>query len=363
MRAAVYAALLVALSFTGSLTAVPAAAQDRTIDSVIDDVIEQAIRPGFAAFKREADAMADATTSLCSAPVEETMLVAQARFGDLVTAWGRVEYIRLGPLSQDNRLERILFWPDRRGRGLQQIQRVIVTGDETALNADTLSNKSVAVQGLAALEFALFGTGQEDIVSGADPDRCVYVAAVSENIARIAADVFAGWQGEDGIAALWRNPSADNPLFRNEAEQINGLIKLIGNAVEIMHVQRLDPILRDDRTSMRPKSALFWRSDNTVRSLSANVAGLQALLAVARLDETVTGDGARVLGTLNFELSNAVGALAATNLPMAEIAGNDEAYGRLNYVRIIMNGLVTLTDGQLPAVYGLSSGFSSLDGD
>lgn len=338
-------------------------AQDRMVGTVIDEVIEQAVVPGFVALQDETEAMAMATSALCADPSPETMRAARDRFNNLAEAWGRVEFIRLGPLSQDNRLERFLFWPDRRGRGLKQVQTVISTGDETALQADSLVEKSVAVQGLAALEFALFGSGNEEILSQSDPNRCVYAKAISANLNTLAAEVSKAWQAEDGISGLWRNPSQDNPLFRDEMEQINAFIKLIGNAVEIIQVQRLDPFVRQDRASMRPKSALFWRSGNTVRSLSANIAGLEALLAAARLNETVAGESVWVIDTLNFELKNAARALEATQLPVSDIADDDEAYGRLNYVRIVMDGLVTLTDGRLPAVYGLSSGFSSLDGD
>lgn len=240
---------------------------------------------------------------------------------------------------------------------------MIASGDETALDAETLAKKSVAVQGLVALEFVLFGTGSVDLASGTGADRCAYGRAVSENIAGLAEEVLAGWQADDGIAALWRNPSADNPLFRDESEQINGLIKMIGDALEIIKVQRLDPVLRDDRATMRPRSALFWRSDNWVRSLAANVAGLRALMEAAKLDRTVAGDARRVIGTTEFELANAARAFAGTDIPVRAIAESEEAYGRMVYGRLVIAGLADIAKGRLRALYGLSSGFSSLDGD
>ena len=179
-------ALLLILAWPGA-----SQAQDKTIGQAIEDAIDNAIRPGFATFAEQAETMARSTAALCAEPSDIAMQAARDQFDILIDAWGRVEFVRLGPLSQDNRLERVLFWPDRRGRGLQQIQQVIATGDETALNVDTLGHKSVAVQGLVALEFTLFGTGSETIVSGPDAQRCAYAEAIAGNIAGIAADLSA----------------------------------------------------------------------------------------------------------------------------------------------------------------------------
>jgi len=350
-------------AFVLVLAPLPATGQDRTIDAAIEGAIEDAIRPGFATFEAEAQSMAQVVATLCASPSEEAMAASRDQFDKLVDAWGRVEFIRLGPLSQDNRLERILFWPDRRGRGLSQIQGVITTGDETALSADTLADKSVAVQGLAALEYALFGTDSDGIAVGETPARCAYGEAISQNVATIAGQLLAGWQAEDGIASLWRNPADDNPLFRDESEQINGLVKLIGDAFEIIKVQRIDAVLRDDRASMRPKSALFWRSDNWVPSLAANIAGLRALVDAADLEATVNQERGRFVGAMSFELANAARALGQTDLPVQAIAEDDEAYGRMTYLRLVVDGLTTVSATRLKEIYDLSSGFSSLDGD
>lgn len=354
------AAFALALSLIG---AAPLAAQDKTTTQAVEDAITNAIRPGFAALAEQADAMAQATATLCDGPTDASLEAARDQFDALVDAWGRVEFIRLGPLSQENRLERILFWPDRRGRGLRQVQTVIATGDETALEAETLANKSVAVQGMAALEYTLFGTDSDTIVSGADGRRCAYARAISRNIATIAGDVSAAWQSDGGVVALWLNPSADNPLFRDEAEQINGLVKQIGDAFEIIKVQRLDAVLRDDQAAMRPKSALFWRSDNWVSSLSANIAGLEALMNAADLEATVDAERARLVGAVLFEFRNAQRALGQTDMPTQAIAEDEDAYGRMAYVGLVMKGLAEVSAIRLKEIYGLTAGFSSLDGD
>ena len=358
MRFVVACALALILAWPGA-----SKAQDKTIAQAVEDAIDKAIRPGFATFADQARMMARSTAALCAQPSGDALAAARAGFDGLVEAWGRIEFVRLGPLSRENRLERILFWPDRRGRGLRQIQAVIATGDETALRSETLAGKSVAVQGLAALEYALFGTGGEMIVSGPDARRCAYARAVAGNVATIAGALSAAWQADDGIAALWLDPSADNPLFRDEAEQINALVKTIGDALEIMKVQRVDAVLRKDRAGMRPRSALFWRSHNWVPSLAANIAGLRALVDAADLQATVNAERGRFVGAMTFEFGNAARALGQTRMPVEAIAADEDAYGRMTYVGLIVTGLADVSARRLREIYELSSGFSSLDGD
>src|SRR5690606_22737995 len=98
----------------------------------------------------------------------------RAQFPAVVTAWSRIELYRFGPLMAQNRSDRILFWPDRKGIALRQVQAILADKDEAALAPETLARKSVAVQGLGALEFVLHGTGSEDLATPDGAFRCDY---------------------------------------------------------------------------------------------------------------------------------------------------------------------------------------------
>ena len=148
LRALLFAALVL---LPGS-----ACAADRDIFAAM---IDGFIRPGYADFAANASAMRDSAAALCTTPGADALATARENFATLVNSWSRIEIIRFGPVVADNRLERIFFWPDRRGIGLRQVQAVLADQDATAIDVETLRAKSVAVQGLGALEFTLFGTG------------------------------------------------------------------------------------------------------------------------------------------------------------------------------------------------------------
>lgn len=338
-------------------------ASDAATGVDISNVIDKAIVPAFVQFDANTIEMQNVVSELCARPSKVALQSSREQFGSLVQSWGQVEFFRLGPLSAENRLERILFWPDRRGRGLKQVQNIIRTSDKSAETTNSLSQKSVAVQGMLALEFALYGTGAEKTLSSGSSFRCNYALAISGNLNQLSSELLEHWRDETGIRALWLKPGKDNPLFRNNNEQLGALIKIIRDGLEIIVAQRLDPFLRENSASAKPKSALFWRSSNTVPSLQSNIKGLQALVEASQFETAVGAEEKRAIGGLTFEFENALRALRKSNFPTAEIVTDTEIYGHLTYTRIVANSMLSIVQDRLPAIFGLSSGFSSLDGD
>lgn len=356
--------LLGTISFIG-LSLSNAIAVGQPDDARIERVITQAIQPAFAALHEGSLKMNEAMQAACAAPSPSNLAAAQNAFSQLVVNWGRVELIRMGPLTQDNQLERMLFWPDRKSIGLKQVQKIINTNDETALNVKTLKDKSVAVQGLLALEFVLYGTGYEALNTADGALRCQYGSAITANIQNISAILDQEWRANEptSIGYLWQNPSASNPLFRDDKEQLSRLIKLIGDGFEIITAQRLTPFLQDDFSNAKPKLALFWRSGNSLKSIEGNLQGLEALVKAANFEASLTGSDTRLADGLFFEFANAQKALAKLPSATSEIANDKSAYDQLTYVRIVVSSLTEIIRDQISPLFGLSSGFSSLDGD
>jgi len=218
------------------------------VPDMVGTLITSVIRPGFAELEQSASAMSQQMQIYCEAPTSAGYSDVKEAFGGLVARWARVEFIRLGPLGADNRLERMLFWPDRRGRGLKQVRDIIRLEDTTAVEPDSLSQKSVAVQGLLALEYALFADGAEAGLSAANSHRCAYASAIAGAVAQLAGELNQLWLSESdtSISHIWLNPSPTNALFRDEMEQFSAVLRILGDGFEIVSHQRLEPILRDD---------------------------------------------------------------------------------------------------------------------
>jgi len=291
----------------------PAAAQQLTSEQVVENVIYDVIRPGFERFNENAAAFEADMQRLCDTPTKQLRVVARAQFGYVVHAWSQIELLRIGPLLDANRSERILFWPDRKGIALRQVQGVLAEADESGLAIGTL-------------------------------------------VAGVAAEMLDEWLDPDGITRRLTAPSAADPEFRSSREVVEKLVGLLAHGLEAIRDQRLLPFVGRDGAAPKPKSALFWRSMQTVPSIAANFAGLRALFDDSGLPAATAEDGGWIGNSADFEFANVERAVAVVDTPV-ESAVEDPAQKRaLDYLVILTGSLQTLLGDNLSAALGLSVG-------
>src|SRR5690606_38003231 len=216
----------------------PAPASNET--DIVENAIDGFVRPGYDAFHQSTSMLFEAGKALCATPSQAALDAARDAFDDTVDAWSRVENIRFGPVTEENRLERILFWPDRKGIGLKQVQAAIATQDADAAEAASLAGKSVAMQGLGALEFVLYGTGSDDLSGAAGAYRCRYGLAIATNLDAMATAISDAWNAPDGIARQWAGPGPDNPLYRTDQEATTELFNVFVHGLEMIRDVRIN---------------------------------------------------------------------------------------------------------------------------
>ncbi|TIU85567.1 MAG: peptidase M75, Imelysin, partial [Mesorhizobium sp.] len=153
--------------------ALPASAAVKASD-VIERAIDGFVRPAYASLDEHAAGLAKAMHQLCEAPSEINLEAARSAFSGTVEAWSVAEIIAFGPIKENNRLERMLYWPDRKSIGLRQVQATLASKDPSATDPVQLAQKSVAMQGLGALEYVLYGDGAETLAGKDESYRCAY---------------------------------------------------------------------------------------------------------------------------------------------------------------------------------------------
>ena len=134
---------------------VPPILADELERKVMQSTLDGYVSPKYAQLAEAAVKLENSVEELCSAPGEDQLKAARANFRETVIAWSEIEWFRFGPIVRENRVERILFFPDRKGTGLRQVQSALAKEDQTVLELSSLQKKSVALQGLGALEFVL----------------------------------------------------------------------------------------------------------------------------------------------------------------------------------------------------------------
>lgn len=354
MRTLLLGLFAVVTAFTGPV---------RAENAVVASAIEGFVKPAYAHFHSVSAELRSGMDALCADQSPDKLAAVQNLFLTAVTAWSEVETIRFGPVTEENRLERILFWPDRKSIGLKQVQAALAEKDASAADAATLKDKSVAMQGLGALEFVLFGTGSEALNEAGDPYRCAYGRAVAKNIENMAGAILAGWQAPAGISKQWANPGSDNALYRTDDEALTELFNVFVHGLEMIRDVRLNGFLGQTEKDDKPKQAIYWRSGATVISIRANLDGLRALLDASGLAGRLPADSQWIAQSISFEFDNAEHMTDIAAGPILEVLQDEKKRGGLVVTRLITSHLSELFGVTLADKLGLSAGFSSLDGD
>jgi len=362
MRNAI-AALLLAASLIAATGMAPANADLHK--DLGKNLTENYIRPATVHFSNAAAALTGALEFLCREPDSKRESFVHSRFNTLVNSWFRIQFLRFGPMVEDNRFERIFFWPDPRGVTLRQVQDVLSGYDRTAINPDQLAEKSVALQGLLALEYALYGTGAEGIVAGSPEGRyrCAYALAVSQRLTAVAAELAEAWSSDGSFAYQFMFPGPDNDLYRNDEEVAAEAIKAMVTGLTFVSDAIITPFVAKEPENANHKRAPFWRSGLTIPAIRNAMDGLHSFYTETGFAEALDETDTWIDGGLQLELRNVATSLERIDMPLEEAVMPGPGRETLIYVVIALKSLHTTIEGRLAQAVGVAVGFNALDGD
>ncbi|MEW7009045.1 imelysin family protein [Lentilitoribacter sp. EG35] len=330
------------------------------VKSVMRQTIEDVVRPAYQNFGAQTELLKNQVSQLCTSPNNAALSTAQNQFTTTAHSWASIELFRSGPVMDKNRLERVLFYPDRKSTGLKQVQRLVAKGDLATIAPDIIDQKSVAVQGLGALEFLLFGTGHSELSTKVNSFRCQFAASVTNNLHSIATELQTKWNSE--YSEQWINTGQKNSVFINDQEAVIELLGTVVHGLEAIKDIRLKAFLREEQQRDRPKSALFWRSENTLSMMKANLEFVHSLLRDGGLYSLV-GKNSRIADQIEFELKQNKKAINAIEGPLLEALKDPALRKKLVYFGTSLTFAIDRIDQQFAQELGLSSGFSFSDGD
>jgi len=356
------ACLVAAALIPAGASAAPAEADHAAIARA---ALTEVIRPGYAALGEATTALSNKVGALCKEPSAAALKEAQDAFASTVAAWSKVEIFRFGPIVEDHRYERMFYWPDPKSLGLKQIQDVLAKKDESATNAETLASKSVALQGLPALEYLLYGDGAETLAKS-DGDaafRCRFAASIAANVAKIAAGAKEGWGEGTPFAKVFLNPTPSDPAYHTPKEVTLELFKSFASGIELVRDQKLGKPLGAKPEEAKPKLAAFWRSGLTFPNMVGNLEGVRLLFAKGGFAQVVAGDSPGVESSILFDLDHAIDVLKGIDKPFAEVAADETTRARLEALRVGLKSAAQTAGDIIARSAGLSFGFNAMDGD
>lgn len=358
-------AALVALSSAGLAHAQDAdPAQQARLNAFTATIIEEVVTPRFAALETVTAELESDLDQFCAAPSEDLLSAVDDAFEATALAWARVMTMPIDPLNREFRRERFLFWPDPRGVTLRQVQPVVIEQDSTATDIVTLRDKSVALQGLGALEFLLYGGGAEAMMTGSEEGnfRCAYAATIGENLHDIAAGL-AEDTGPDGyFTQAILNPGPDNALYADAEATVIDLIITAEEAIGLGREALILPALGTEIGLARPRITPFWRAGFTFAFLDALIQTAAEMATPEYLEPVLPEDALWVLDSIAFELAEIAAGMPPAN-ESVDLMGTDETF-REQMFKIAANadnlkGLVGLA---VPRALNLSAAFFAKEG-
>jgi uncharacterized protein len=359
------------------LASVSAAQAEADHAAIAKAALTQVIRPGYAALAGAADVLQGKMGALCQQPSAASLDEAKTAFATTVSAWSKVEILRFGPVTQDHRFERLFYWPDPKSIGLKQVQQALAEKDEDIELPVELTGKSVALQGLPALEYLLYGDGAEILakerVVGEDDSspeidtegafRCGFALAVATNIDHIADALVEDWREGSAYEKAFLSPIPEDAIYHAPKEVTLDLFKSFTSGIELVRDQKLAKPLGAIPDEARPKLAAFWRSGLTFANAAGNLAGVRTLFAQGGFAQIVAGESAGVENSILFDLHHAIETLRGIDLPMQDVAQNADLRSKIEALRVALKSAAQTAGDMIARGAGLAFGFNAMDGD
>ena len=333
--------------------------------AIAQDALTKVIRPGYDALTASTGVLKDKAEALCASPSGTALKETKDAFAATVESWSKVEIYRFGPVNKDHRYERLFYWPDPKGIGLRQVKAALAAEDESVTLANTLVGKSVALQGLPALEYLLYAAGAETLTRD-DPEvgfRCSFASSVATNIDRIARSVAEAWRDGSAYSKLFLDPGPNDPLYRAPKDVTLELFKAFTSGIELVRDQKLGKPLGTSADTARPQLAAFWRSGLTFANMADNLDGVRTLFTEGGFARVVAAESPGVEKSTLFDLGHVIDVLDAIDVPIAGAVRDDETRSKLEALRVALKSARDTAAAMIARGADLSFGFNALDGD
>jgi hypothetical protein len=326
-------------------------------------VIDKYVLPRFERLAETSRKLAEEVGRACDGDKKAADAV-KKDFADTVLAWGAVEFLRFGPMSEIGRPERFDFWPDPRGVTQRQVNALVSKRDATALDPASLAKKSAAVQGLSALEVMLYDDARP--ITGDAEDaryRCKLTLTMARAMHALALEILTEWQGDTGWRRRMVEAGPKDTRYKRPEEPAADFARALITGLQMIQDREVAPMIAAVATPDKAPRLPFTRSGLSARYIASGIASAQALYETMGLAASVPSDKAWMPRwiTAAFERLARDAPAAVESIPRAK--DNPDRARELRMVRFHVEGIRKLIGREIAPLAGLTIGFNELDGD
>ena len=322
------------------------------------DAVRTHVVPRYEALAAATGRLDEAARTFCDGNRTDAAALREAWRGAMA-AWEDVQHVRFGPAEWFNRVSRFAFWPDPRNVTARQLAELFEKRDPGALAPKGFVTGSVAVQGLTALERALFDPAEAGKLAS-EPYRCDWLRAAAANLATMAGEILADWTAAPHqFARGFVEANGGEAGYKSPDEATLDLFKSLHTAVELVADHKLARPLGELAKAARPRLAESWRSETSLANVSANLRAARDLFE--RLRPGVSD--AALVSEIIARFDAAAAAADAVRGPLETAVADPARRAAVERLRREALALKRLIAERLTVALDLALGFNALDGD
>lgn len=244
---------------------------------------ETAVALTYESLAGAAKGITDATDELCEHTSAPNVEAARQAWQDTMALWQQAHVVRFGPVRHDDRVLRIQFWPDPRdlvARNIDDLLKYDPAAPLPQIDVESIHDGSVALQGLPALEYLLYGNGQGPGVIAlryaADPQRCELTRAVAAHLAQVTNALYQEWLHHPGRLTQY---GQEEGHFANRQAAVSAVLNSVIETGEDMASSKLAwPLGERVEGQPQPLRTESRRSANSLANIQNNLAGMARFL-------------------------------------------------------------------------------------
>ena len=323
-------------------------------------LVDEVLHPTYTQWAETNRRMAASSIAFCAG--NEELDDAREAFLQAQFAWAGLQPMLVGPMGEGNRAWQVQFWPDKKNLVGRQVTALLKNKPE--LTQADLENGSVVLQGLSAYEYVLYDEAVDLNDSQTKARYCRLLEAIGEHQQKLTANILQQWEGKDGmVTQLSEFP---NERYADSKEAISDLLRVQVTALDGLKKKLGAPLGRQSKGIPQPFQAEAWRSDATLGSIDAALAGAQQLWQGADdngLKKLVPAQQAELIKRIDVAYATTRKQIADIMLPFSELIADEAGRARLDELYQQIDALHRLHQSDLARALGVQIGFNAHDGD
>lgn len=346
-------ATAVALFLVGCAPSDPYAETSKTLT-------DEVLLPAYTDWAEANRRMAASSIAFCAG--NEELDDARQAFLQAQLAWSGLQPLLVGPMGEGNRAWQVQFWPDKKNLVGRQVTALLKKKPQ--LTQADIENASVVLQGLSAYEYVLYDKAVDLTDSTSKARYCPLLQAIGEHQQKLAADILQAWEAKDGMA--FQLAEFPNERYAEPAEAIADVLRVQVTALDGLKKKLGAPLGRQTKGFPQPFQAEAWRSDATLASIDAALAGAQRLWLGTDgngLKALVPAEQADLVKRIDVAYETARQHLVDIMLPFSELIADETGRARLDALYQDIDALHRLHQTELARALGVQIGFNAHDGD